>query len=189
VRSMRMLTLTVIGACALSAAAAGSASASEFHASKLGTLKGTQLGTQTFNSGGGVPLNVECTKATTSGQVTVLLALKQLVIVDYFGCTAAGLAATVTLAHYLIFADNELVGLDNLVTITVPTAGCKVFIEPQHVKGITFANFAGKISESSNVKNIVSSGTGGTCGTGSNAGTYVGKNDVELEGGIISWKQ
>ena len=188
-KSMRMLALAVMGACVFGAAGAGSASASLFHASKTGTLKGTALNTYVFNTGGAVPVSMECKKAATSGTVTSPLALSQLVSVTYSGCTVAGASVTVTSAHYLISADDGLVAFKNLVILTVPVGGCKLFILPQHVKGIAFTSSGGRLIEESNVKNLVTSGTGGTCGPGSSAGTYVGRSDVELEGGTISWKK
>jgi hypothetical protein len=187
VRRIKTMALTAVGVCALSAAVVSSASAQQFHASKTGTLKGVQLNTQVFNTGSGAG-SVECKKAATSGRVTSLLALSQLVIVVYSECKAFSFVnATITPAHYLFSADNGLVKLDNTITITPEGAGCHVTVHPQDLKEVKFVNSGGKLIEESNVKNIASLSTGGLCGGNSAIGTYVGNNDIELEGGTLSW--
>ncbi|HEX5852696.1 MAG TPA: hypothetical protein VFY36_06355 [Solirubrobacteraceae bacterium] len=171
--------------CALSVAVVSIASAQKFHADKTGALKGKQLGNQVFLTGAGT---VTCTTASTSGTVTSLLALHQLVEVKYSGCTAFGFIKThITPALYLFNADNGLVQLENGVLINPLGAGCEVHLAPQHLLGVAFQNTNKKIVEISKVHSIKSQGTGGVCGGANTTGTYTGNNQIELEGGTIEW--
>ncbi len=185
---IKALAVCVMAVCAVSVAVASSASAAtEFHASKTGELKGTQLNTQKFKTNGGT---VECTKAATSGTVTTLLAQRQLVTVEYTGCTAFGLAATVSLAKFVLDATNGSSAVENSIVINVPVGACTVTVSPSGngtLKAITYKNSAGKIIEESAVTGITYTSSGGVCGTSGANGTYTGTNDVELVGGTISW--
>ncbi len=183
-RQIKVIALAVMGACILSMAMAAGASAQKFHASKTGNLKGFALNTQVFNTGSG---NVECTAAASSGTVTTLETLTQAINVKYSGCKAFGFINTdISEAHYVFSADGS-VAVTNTITITPLGAGCTVTVGPQTLKEVKFKNSGSKITEETNVKNIVSTSSGGLCGSSSTTGTYTGNNDIELEGGTISW--
>jgi hypothetical protein len=185
VRRIKILTIAVLGVCVLGVAGVAGASAQQFHASKTGTLTGKATNTQVFNTGSGA---VECTKAFSSGTVTAVLALTQLVTVQYTGCTAFGFINTeITPAQYIFNADNGEVKIENTITITPAGAGCKVTVGPQSLKTVKFKNSGSKLIEESAVKGIVSTSTGGLCGSSGSSGTYTGNNEIELIGGTISW--
>lgn len=170
---------------AFSAVAVANASASSFEASKTGSLLGKALNTQEFTTNGGT---VSCTTAKTTGTVTELVATKQKVKVEYSGCKAFGFAsASVSAAEYTLYA-NGGVDVLNTITISVPLGFCSVTVKPQTNLGtVSYSNNSGKIKEASNVTGITYTSSGDGCGSSGTNGKYVGGNEVELEGGTLTF--
>ena len=184
---LKAIALTAMSVCAISAFIVAGASAQSFHASKTGNLKGKATSNQVFTTAAG---KVTCEEATTTGTVTALLSLHQLVDVIYGKCTAFGLGGVdVSLALYLFNADGGLAKLENTVTITSLIAGCTIVVlGGQDLRTVKYKNVGKNLVEESEVAGIVSHGSGGLCGSGtSTTGTYVGNNEIELVGGEVSW--
>jgi hypothetical protein len=185
-KRMIVVALAVLSVCM---AATASASAHDFTATvNPGTLLGKQTGVQVFTPKAGGAA-VECSTATTLGSITALLGLHQLVHVIYGGCLVAGIAKVhISLALYLLGADN-LVAILNTIKILVlaPPLHCTITVPPQHLLGVTYKNSGNNIVEESKVHSIVSTGTGGQCGTANTGGTYTGNNEVSEDGGTLSW--
>jgi hypothetical protein len=178
-------TLAVAGLAMLSAMVASNASAQLFHASKIGTLKGKQLDNQELQIGAGL---MGCTKAAASGRATQLLALSLLLTVQYSGCSFFSFSEIkINPAIYLLNADNGLVTLDGTVKMEIPLAGCSITFPPQTLTEVKYKNTAKKLTEESKVHSIKYTGSGGMCGGAGSSGTYIGNNELELEGGEISW--
>jgi hypothetical protein len=184
-KSIKVWGIALVAVFAFSAVAVANASASQFEASKEGTLTGHALNNQVFTTGGGG--EVTCTIAKTSGTVTELVATHQKVKVEYEGCKAFGVTVKVSPAEYDLFANGEV---DILNTITINATVCKVIVngtENQNLTSVGYANNAGKIIEESTVTGITSKVEGFGCGSASNKGTYTGNNEVELEGGTLKF--
>ncbi len=187
-RRIRFIAVAVVAALCMSVVAAASASAHEFVASKAGKTKSSATSNQVFNTGSG---NVTCTKLAGKGEVkeTELKSETHKETVTYSGCTAFGFVKVKITAAKYKFNANGSVELENEVTITPEGAGCTVKVAGKQVlSSVSFANEAGKINETSNVKGIHSVGSGGVCGGTNTEGTYTGSALTELEGGTIEWK-
>lgn len=184
-RQMRILSVAVVSVCVLGIAMVANVSAQQFHASTTGKLLGKQLGNQVFETGAGT---VTCTTAASTGTATALLVLTQLIETKYSNCTAFGFAEVkINTAKYLFSADNGQVTLDNTILIEVPLGGCSVSVPPQALKQVVYDNSNKKIIELSKVTGIQSTGSGGLCGGTNTVGTYTGNNQLELDGGTVSW--
>jgi len=177
-RFAKMLGVTCAAAFALVAMTAVSASAATFTASATGTLTGTQTSNQVFTTGGGG--TVTCKKAHTHGTIVSTSAASQHVTVTYSECTAFGFNATVSPATYELYASGT-VDVENTITISV--LGCTTTVKPQKgLHAVSYHNKAGKLEQTSAVKNITSTASGFPC-SGGTTGTYTGSNLVERVGG------
>lgn len=195
-QSIKMFGLAIVAVLALGAVTATAASAEEFIASKTGKLKGHALTTQKFKTGGGATVN--CTEASSSGEVKELKSLTQEITVIYSKCTIAGtIVAEVSLADYLFMVSPTFVKVLNIITINVPSVGCHITVEPtgnEDLTAVTYKNNSGKIIEETAVTKITSTSSAKTvaeeevCGKSSIEGTYTGNNEIELEGGTIEVK-
>ncbi len=185
-KRMIVVALAVLGVCM---AATASVSAHEFHASKTGKLLGLSTSSWVFTlkTGGGA---VTCKHVTTTGTITALLALHQLVNVFYSGCEAFLSPMEIGTAKYLLSADG-LAAIENTIVIKVGGVGnCTITLKPQDLGTVKFktdsSNSAALIEESA-VAGIVSTGSGGECGTNNTGGTYTGNNLIFEDGGSLSW--
>jgi hypothetical protein len=185
----KMFMVTCVAMLAFAAVATAGASAhtpAQFTASATGELTGTQTTNQVFTVSEFSLEKVTCKKAHTHGTIVSVAATSQEVTVTYSECTAdfaglTGLATTVTPATYDLFANGE-VTVKNTITISVPSLGCKTTVGPQvGLKSVSYTSASGKITESSAVKGIKSTGEG-LC-PGGTTGTYTGSNIVERVGG------
>jgi len=195
-RILKRLGLLLIAVCAFSAFAVSSASAAPLFLAHPagGLLLASADNTQLFKTPAGT---VECTKLATIPPDTQnnLRASLLLIGVQYSGCHAFGLKATVDPFRYIIHADGT-VTIDSTVLIlaekecvvTVPATAAN-----QHLGTITFDNNNpnGTVLLLANVTGITSSGTGGPSGicefASNNIGTYTGNVLVSEHGGSISW--
>jgi hypothetical protein len=86
-------------------------------------------GVQTFTAepGGG---QVQCKHARFDGKVQKEAQETQTVVGTYTGCTAFGLAAKVSTAEYELNANETVSVINKTIVIEVPTAACKIEIEP-----------------------------------------------------------
>ena len=185
-----VVALAVLGVCMT---ATVSASAHDFTASKLGTLLGKQTGNQVFTttSGGSA---VTCTTAATTGSITALLGLHQLVSVFYSGCTVPlANKVDISTAKYLLSADG-LAAIESAITIKVETilGNCTITVDPQDlgtVKYDTDPSNSSALLELSAVTGIVSLSSGEPCGPKGTltGGTYTGNNLIIEDGGSLSW--
>ena len=181
-RNMKKLGALIAAVSALGAIGAASASAAQFTASATGKLEGHALNTQTFTTNGGT---VKCTAAKTTGNILSTATAEQEVTVEYSNCTAfGGFKATVSPATYTFTASGEA-HIENIITIDVPGALCKVTVGGQSVNSVIYDNnsFHTKIIETSAISNIAYSSTGGFCGSSGTNGTYTGNNEIERVGG------
>lgn len=191
-RLYKTLAVTCVIVGALTAVAAASASAASFEASETGPIKGHALsgsaGKQIFTTNAGT---VECTSASTTGNVTELSAESQVVTVNYGGCTAFTIASVeISPAEYRLHAGGS-VDILNTITITVHPPllkACTVTVGPQTGLGsVSYENTSPvkNIIEKSAVEGIKYKGSSGVCGnTEEHAnGTYTGGNEVELVNG------
>jgi hypothetical protein len=184
---IKMLGSALVAAVALSLASVASASAHEFIASKTGTTKATGTNTQVFTTPSG---KVECTKLTATGKVAALKSKTEASTVKYSGCTAFGLAATISTAKYLFSAEGS-VKVSNTITISIPSASCSVKVGPtgnSALKTISYVNKSGKIEVQASVSGITFTTTGGLCGSSGKTATYKGNALNALTGGTLEWK-
>ncbi len=186
-RRMIVVALAVLGVCM---AATASASAHLFHATAApGTLLGLQTSNQIFTTEAGGK-EVICKHATTTGTIKEKLGLHQLVEVVYTECTVAGFTADISPAQYLFSADG-LAAIENTIVITalIPFVGCSIKVGPQDLGTVKYENKGTEIIETSSVKGIVSTGSGGECGGAHTGGTYEGTNLI-MEAGAgnsLNW--
>jgi hypothetical protein len=183
---VKLLCATAVAITAFGLVGVASASAHEFIASKKGTAKATGTSTQVFTTPSGA---VECTKLTGTGKVKPK-ATTQTETINYSGCTAFGLEATVSAAKY-VFSANGTVKVDNTITVTIPGASCSIKVGKtgnSALKTITYTNKSGKIEVDANVTGVTYTTTGGLCGSGGKTATYKGTALDELPGGTLEWK-
>jgi hypothetical protein len=196
-RIVRRLGLVLVAACAFSAMAMSSASASPTFLAHPpgGLLLAKAGGKQVLKTKAG---NVECTalKLLPPGDTApaTLVSLSILAVVDYEKCTAFGLAAIVHPVRYLIDA-NGVVALENTVlvlalecTVTVPAA------QNQSLRTVLFVNnpTTRGVLLISDVTGITSEGTGAACtyekeSNGTESGTIHVTYDSSSPNGVIRW--
>jgi hypothetical protein len=184
-KRIRYAGLALVVVFAMSAAAAASAGAHEFSATVMGTVKGTAKATQVFTTAAG---KVECsTLSVTSGQ-TVLASKTETATIQYSGCKAFGLSATISPATYEFNAEGS-VKLAKQISIkatacqvTVPTAG------NENLKSVGYKQSGTEVVIEPNVTGITSEGTGTACTYAKESkGTYTGNSSVSVAGGTVSW--
>jgi hypothetical protein len=181
-KRIKYLGLSLVVVCALSVTA--SASAHMYDATLSGAIKGTAKAPQVFTTAAG---KVECSTLSVTSGTTALLLLIEHVTVQYGGCKAFGLAATVSPALYTFSADEELVTVDK--GITIKAVGCLVTVPAkQDLKKIVYKNSGSEIVLEPNVSGITSEGSGAACTYASeNKGTYTGNSSISVAGGSIKW--
>jgi hypothetical protein len=180
-RMVRALAAAVLTAIALGAVAVAGAAAAEFEASETGSVSGAALTPAVFGTSAG---EIRCTTATASGAVTAQLSESLKVVVEYGGCTAFGLVpATVSPAEYRLNAAGTEDVL-NAITFSVPFAGCSVSVGPQTARGsVVYGSSGNDLVVSSSVTGVAYPGSGGLCGSGGTNGSFVGSEDLSLNGG------
>ncbi|HTA98621.1 MAG TPA: hypothetical protein VK730_13375 [Solirubrobacteraceae bacterium] len=185
---MKRTHRVALGAClamlALTGTSAASASASEFVFSKTGTLKGTALSAQKFNSSGG---KWECSKETISGSATVSKTTIQKITVQYEGCVYFGVLLKAAAAEFEL---NTSGSLTLLKKFTMSSSLCTIGFQPGTYLTLNYANKpAGKIEIAAEVNKITTYGSGSLCSYSENSnGTLVGTSLLELEGGTAEVK-
>jgi hypothetical protein len=188
-----MRRITILGTILLVAlalvgieTASVSAQTHEFIASKTGKIKGKSTGTQVFKTGAG---EVECTSASTAGEITELSSTTNKEVVSYTGCSGFGETVTISSVHFEFNASGSA-KIEKSVTVTPEGAGCEVIIPSQTVETMGYTNNSGgKVTAAASVSKIKSKGSGGVCGgEEETTGTYSGSIQAELEGGTVEWK-
>jgi hypothetical protein len=192
-RTLKIIGVAVLAACALSVAVVAQASASTFLASAVGALiLDNQINTHLFKTDGGV---VECLKGTSHGKTTALSALTQVETVNYASCKAFGSGVTISPAQYEFSADNT-VSVLNTITVTSVSGACTVQVSPFNNQNLGKVLYLADPSNSKalNIKAEVSGisylSSGGICGpTGElKDGTYNGESLAFLDGGgTLGW--
>jgi hypothetical protein len=172
--SMRLTRTTRLAALALLALGVTfNASASEASAKLTGTG-----GVQTITVNGGT---VECEEASVSGTGALAkfttLALK----FTYLGCFFGGGTARVSATEYEF---NALGAVKFLSTLTIMGEGseCSIKIVPADNKAletVEYRNKGAKLIETSKLKGITYTSSGGPCGTSGKNGTYTGSAEIE----------
>lgn len=181
-----MLGMALVAALAIGGANAISVSASghEFIASKLGKTKSKEVAMQIFKTSSG---SVECSVATGSGEITELHSATHKEAVTFSNCTGFGTSVNVSTADFEYNA-NGPAKLEKRVIIEPEGMTCDLVIEPQTVEGLSYETLTGgKLKSDSVIGKIKAKGTGGVCGSSTEA-SYAGTIDAELEGGTLEWK-
>lgn len=196
-RTLKIIGVAVLAACALSVAVVAQASASTFSASAVGALILDNLigANHRFSTDGGV---VECSKVKSHGITTALSSLTQVETVIYTGCNAFGSTVTVSPAEYRFSADNTTSVL-NTIVVTSSVGKCTVTVSPfnnQNLSKILYvtdpsnSNALNIKAEVSGISYLASAG-GGICGPPGELtnGTYSGEVLAFLDGGSLGWVQ
>lgn len=190
-RTLKIIGVAVLAACALSVVVVAPASASVFLASAAGALiLDNQLNTHKFSTDGGV---IECTKVKSHGITLALSAKSQVETVLYSGCKAFGSGVTITPAEYQFNADNT-VSVLNTIVVTSVTGNCTVKVEPnQRLKTVLYLpdpNNSSALNIKVEVTGILYLNSGGICGPPGllHNGTYSGESLAFLDGGgKLAW--
>jgi hypothetical protein len=183
-KRIKFVGLALVAVCAMSASMAASAGASSFLSTVAsGALTGKLVSLQKFNTKAG---QVECSALTVSGSVITTKATIQAATVNYTGCKAFGLAATITPASYEFNANG---GVTVVKTITIKATGCTVIVPGgQKLGTVKYANSGSEIELTPNVTGITSEGVGAACTYASESkGTYEGKSKTAVVGGTLKW--
>jgi hypothetical protein len=186
-RRIRIVGLALVAVCAMSVTATAGASAHDFKASAAGKLTSKALATQKFKTAAGL---VECTALHLTSGTAALLSETQTATVQYTGCKAFGLAATVSPAQYEFNANGSV---KLLATITITATECTVTVpsaKNTKLSTIKYTNSNKQIVLEPSVNNITSSGAGAGCKYAEESlGTYTGNSVVGLEsGGTLTWQ-
>jgi hypothetical protein len=159
---------------------------SKFKFTTSGKLVAKALSTQVLTTSAG---KVECTGLSaaegTSGSVS---ATELTITVQYTGCTAFGLAATVSPAQYTL-TSSGFVSLQS--TVTIKATGCSVTVPSAKNKSLKLArydNIPQQILVLPTVRGITSSGTGAACTYAEESeGLLEGRADIGIQGGTLEW--
>ena len=182
-RNLKALGLALVAVFAMSALAAGSASAAEFHSEgENTTVKASQVTTHVFKTTAG---EVTCAKATFEGNQAAKTASSITVNASYTECHinffGTKVSATVNMngCDYVLYAANK--------ADVVTAAGCTVEVGAQTGKTtVNYSNNGTHIDISPNLTGLVYNHSGFTCGTGSGTtGTYTGSTTAEGNKGKI----
>ena len=190
-RTLKIIGVAVLAACALSVVVVAPASASVFLASAVGALiLDNQLNTHRFSIDGGV---MECTKVKSHGITLALSAKSQVATVIYTGCSYVGSTVIVTPAEYQFNADNTVTIL-NTIVVTSSIGKCSLKIEPkQNLKTVLYLldpNNNNALNIKAEVTGILYLSSGGLCGPPGllHNGTYTGESLAFLDGGgKLAW--
>jgi hypothetical protein len=192
IRNIKVLGLAFVAVAAMSAVAAGSAQASQLHATRAGdvVVTGTQSTQHVFVTSAG---EVKCTNGQLEGTVpftsgTQVTEDHITVTPTYSGCTGFGLAATVQMngCKYTITGTHTPVGgqpqtnaltawVDvtgctegKKITVNAGFGGCVATVGEQHtLSHVTFTNVPGQlhhVTDKATVTGIAYELHGGLCG-------------------------
>jgi hypothetical protein len=157
------------------------ATAHTFSSNLMASLKGSADATQVFKTTAG---NVECTKVAVASGLTVLTLKTIKAIVNYTGCTAFGLSATVSPADYVFDADGTA---SMMKEVTIKATGCEVKVPIAgnlNLHTVKYKNNGTGVLLEPNVVGITSSGTGAACTYASESkGTYAGNSHLSAGSG------
>lgn len=175
-----LAAFSLVGASAVSVSASGD----EFVTSTTGKTKSKGTNVQKLKMGSST---IECTTASGTGEVKETKMTTHKEVVTFSGCSGLGVSLNITAAHFEVYASGSE-KLESRVTISSESLTCEVFIEPQTLSGISYANSSGKVTSTASISGIHYAPTGGECGSkeGTN-GSYTGKIQGELEGGTVEW--
>lgn len=179
---MRKIIITGLFAAVLAACAASAAPAMahEFVASQSKGSIQDKGGKQVFKTG---LLTVECEAETSTGVVQAKHSQTSREEVEYSGCKALSLPATVTQAKY-IFSAEGTVEITDPVVVTIPKEGCEINVPGgQKLSKVTYTNNQqnGTMEIKAEVSAIKAtlSGTGAVCPKGaSETSKYEGTSTV-----------
>ena len=184
---IKLVGLALVAVCAIGVTSVASAGASNFLASATGALTGKALQNQKFVFKAG---EVVCTTIAVSGTVKTTKSETQVATVNYSGCKAFGLSASISAAEYE-FNANGMVKLLSNFTITATLCLVRVLgASNQLLATVKYLDTMGAgMRLDFEVKGITSQGEGTGCGYASESnGTYTGNFDVGLKaGGTLSW--
>lgn len=176
-----MITMVVL-------AAAGSAAAHEFVASKAGTTTGKQATVQKFETNAGI---FECKKDTTEGTVVEGSQKTTIVKVQFLECAAFGFGVNASIAEFEFDAEG-IATIKKLIKLEVPLAECEITLPTTgnaNMKTVTYKNLeGGKLEIKSLFKGMTYGATGGSCGEPGTNGAFNGASVVELPKGTVEWK-
>ncbi len=172
----------------LGAVPAAAAMAHEFNATEMGKLTLKQAGTARFRSASGV---VECKSEQLILGDAPLASKTLLMTVEYSGCKAFGLSATLSPARYELNAD----GTASLVhTTTAKAIGCLVTFpssKNQNLGTVKYSQRGKEIVEEENLAAITSLGEGASCSYAEESkGTFLDTALLGLASGVgsVEWK-
>ena len=178
--------LVVLGAFA--AVTAVGAAAHEFNSTEMGKLTLKPVGAIRFRSAGGV---VECKKEQLILGDAPLSSKTLAATVEFLGCTAFGLAATLSPARYELNAD----GTASLAhTITGKSLSCLVTFpsaKNRNLGTVKYHQLGQEIVEEQNLARITSVGEGAGCSYAEESnGTFLDTSLLGLASGIgsVEWK-
>jgi hypothetical protein len=183
---MMMFGVVLLAAFLLVGAGAVSVSASgdEFVTNTTGKTKSKGTNAQEFKMGSST---IECTAVTGTGEVKETKMVTHKEVLTFSGCSGFGVSLTISAGHFE-FNANGSEKLESRITISSESLTCEVYIEPQTMNGLSYANSSGKVTATGSVGDIHYRPTGEECGTkeGTN-GSYSGSIQAELEGGTVEW--
>ncbi len=184
---IKLVGLALVAVCAIGVTSVASAGASNFLASATGALTGKALQNQKFVTKAG---EVVCTTIAVSGTVKTTKATTQVATVNYTGCKAFGLAATITPAEYEFNANGSVKILNNII---ITATACEVKVLAANNTSLNTVKYVnnggGQLGINPAVKGITSEGVGAGCTYAlESKGTYEGNSDSGLKaGGTLSW--
>ena len=197
-KHIQTVGLMCLAVCALMATGASGASASVFLAHPTGKVLIKALNNHIFTTGPEKQFVTICTTVSVSeppeSVVATLASLSLEIHTKYDNCTFNGVAATVTTARWFYSADNGLVRLLNIFTITRSVGPCTITIPStsnQDLFTAKYLNVGRELEIDHNIANLSSEGVGAFCPYAlENKGTYTGVTLVALEnGGLLRWDQ
>jgi hypothetical protein len=185
VRTVRFSVLVCISVFAMALTSPVAFATLEFTASSTSAMTGEAVETPTFTTAAGT---IECEALKLLSGTSSLKSTKLIIKVQYEGCGAFGLAASISPVEYEMVINGEVL-IAKTVTISAGFGTCSVTIPSQWIKSFTYGNVTsgGKeiIDVDPVVNDIESMGTG-TCTYNelfaSGKGTYNKSFSLELPG-------
>jgi hypothetical protein len=145
--------------------------------SEASALTGTG-GTQKITVNGGT---VECGEAAVAGTGTLTKFTTLVLWFKYTKCTFGGEPAKVSVGEYE-FNANGAVAVLYMIVITSEIEGCTIKIAPtgnKDLETVSYTTKGAKLVETSELKGITYTTSGGLCGTSGKNGTYSGSAEIE----------
>ena len=182
-RRMTVSGMVIIAASVVATVTAATAvAAPEFLSSVAGgALTGKATETQVFTTNFG---SMECAALTASGTTPTPRSSELHVTQTYGKCKAFGLTAIVTKALYLFLANGNI---HVTKSYTITTTGCILTIKAQTIRTVKYSNSGTEIVLTPELSGIAYEGTGTACSGSAKNGTLVGKSQIGVIGGTISW--